>query len=78
VLAGFGRRWLELETPDRQQVFQQAAALIKRWNTRWIQANLVPPQALGAHCLQHDLAEELEDIAACAAGTALAKDPAIN
>jgi poly(ribitol-phosphate) beta-N-acetylglucosaminyltransferase len=67
VLRPFYRPWLRLEPPERRRVFDLAAALIREWHTERIQVNLPPGQALRAHCLQHGLLAELEDIVGCPA-----------
>jgi hypothetical protein len=70
VLDGVGGRWRAHPAEDRQRIFQEAAALIKRWHTGQIQASLSPPHTLAAYCLEHGLSSELEDIVACRPRTA--------
>jgi glycosyltransferase involved in cell wall biosynthesis len=78
VLRPFYRPWLTLEPTERRRVFDLAAALIREWHTERIQLNLPPGQALRAHCLQHGLVAELEDIVGCPArkafGTPIVED----
>jgi poly(ribitol-phosphate) beta-N-acetylglucosaminyltransferase len=73
VLRPFYRPWLRLEPTERRRVFDLAAELIREWHTDRIQVNLPPGQALRAHCLQHGLAAELEDIVGCPARKAFGR-----
>jgi glycosyltransferase involved in cell wall biosynthesis len=77
VVRAFSWRWLALEPAEREHVFNAAAALIQRWNNDVIQAQLAPPVAIRAYCLQHGLRSELEDIVACSPRKALG-DPIID
>jgi poly(ribitol-phosphate) beta-N-acetylglucosaminyltransferase len=70
LVRAFNQRWLALEPAERGRVFDAAVPLLKRWNTDSIQAQLSPPLALRAYCLEHGLRSELEDIVACSSGTA--------
>ncbi len=70
LVRAFNRHWLALEPTERRRVFDTAVPLLNRWNTAGIQAQLSPPLALRAHCLQHGLRSELEDIVACSSRTA--------
>jgi CDP-glycerol glycerophosphotransferase len=72
VVRPFSQQWLDLPPDERRRVFDAAAALIRRWHTKLIQDCLAPGPALRAHCLQHGLTAELEDIVACSARSAYA------
>jgi len=59
-----GQPWLDLEAQRRRDVFDAAAALVRRWGTPGIQRRLRPWSAIRIYCLDHGLLAELEDVAA--------------
>ncbi len=77
ILRPFRPRWLAREPEDRRRVFDAAAAILRRWNTKRIALALAPWDAIRAHCLEHALELELEDIVACPARAAFG-DPIVE
>ena len=72
-----GGRWRSLEPDERRRVFEVGAAVVRRWHTDRIQRELPAPLAIRAHCLQHGLLGELEDIVACPRRVAF-RDPLVE
>ncbi|WP_283138747.1 glycosyltransferase family 2 protein [Rhizohabitans arisaemae] len=67
IVSRFQARWLAMEEPDKERVFQESRRLLDRWHNEWIQDQLAPWDALRAHCVANGLRKELEDIAHCSA-----------